>query len=374
MSKKSRSNTGNAPPLRVITYLVFAVGCTIQGFVPIVKAEPVSAPNVVLVTADDLGLHLGYYGDRTVPTPNIDALAEDGVLFENAYATSALCSPSRSTFLTGLYPHQSGQVGLANEYSMRPGIPNLTTFLGQAGYYTALFGKLHVRPAADFHFDAHYAKKFQLDTLDVEKMAEQVTGVIRKAGQRPVFLYINYFDPHRNPSAPDGRKFFDRYKGYPEETVSPEQMAPRVLSPGRSSAVTSAPITCARFRKSDQPGMRKSSPTLRPLRKTSATPSAVHCNVARRTRPGTAKELRRYGQSGSPLVARRRSPIHRALPGSLSVFCIKLIGRPPLYHGPDAWGYKFVESRGVAAPHLTGHGPVGMHLVAAPRGQSAIQA
>ena len=226
MSKNSRSNTGGAPPLRVITYLIFAVGCTIQGFVPIVKAEQASAPNVVLVTADDLGLQLGCYGDRTVPTPNIDALAEDGVLFENAYATSALCSPSRSTFLTGLYPHQSGQVGLANEYSMRPGIPNLTTWLGAAGYYTALFGKLHVRPAADFHFDAHYARKFHVDTLDVGKMATQLAGAIRSAGNRPVFLYINYFDPHRNPAAPDGRKFFDRYKGYPEQTASPEQMTP----------------------------------------------------------------------------------------------------------------------------------------------------
>jgi N-sulfoglucosamine sulfohydrolase len=226
MSKNRRKNTGSAPAPRISASFAFAIGCAIPGFVPIVTAESVATPNVVLVTADDLGLQLGCYGDRTVPTPNIDALAENGVLFANAYATSALCSPSRSTFLTGLYPHQSGQMGLANEYSMRPGIPNLTTWLGQAGYYTALFGKLHVRPAADFHFDSHYAKKFHLDTLDVEEMADQVAGAIRSAGNRPVFLYINYFDPHRNPAAPDGRKFFDRYKGYPEQTASPEQMTP----------------------------------------------------------------------------------------------------------------------------------------------------
>lgn len=190
------------------------------------QAEQARRPDIVLVTADDLGLQLGCYGDRTVPTPGLDGLAGEGVLFGNASITSALCSPSRSTILTGCYPHENGQFGLANEYAMRAGVPNLTQWLRQAGYFSAIFGKLHVRPEKDFEFDAHYAKKFHVETLDVKKMAADVGDALRQAGDRPAFLYINYFDPHRNPMAPKDSGFVDQYKGYPAKLTKPEEVTP----------------------------------------------------------------------------------------------------------------------------------------------------
>jgi N-sulfoglucosamine sulfohydrolase len=208
------------------TGLALAAACLAPTFLPGATAQPASPPDIVLVTADDLGLQLGCYGDHTVPTPNIDALAKEGILFRRAYVTSALCSPSRSSLLTGRYPHENGQFGLANEYSMRQGIPNLTSWLRGAGYYSAIFGKLHVRPERDFVFDVHYAKRFHLETLDVKSMAADVSRAVRAAGDRPAFLYVNYFDPHRNPSAPEGRMFLDRYKGYPQKTLTSDGVAP----------------------------------------------------------------------------------------------------------------------------------------------------
>jgi N-sulfoglucosamine sulfohydrolase len=71
-------------------------------------------PNVLLITADNLGLQLGCYEDKLTETPNIDRLARESVQFQTAYVSQASCSPSRSTMFTGLYPHGNGQYGLAN--------------------------------------------------------------------------------------------------------------------------------------------------------------------------------------------------------------------------------------------------------------------
>ena len=70
--------------------------------------------NILLITVDDLGLQLGCYSDSLARTPALDALAQQGTLFENAYVTQACCSPSHSSMLTGFYPHQNGQVGLSH--------------------------------------------------------------------------------------------------------------------------------------------------------------------------------------------------------------------------------------------------------------------
>ena len=76
-------------------------------------------PNILLIVSEDHGPNLGCYGDRTARTPHLDQLASEGVRFENAYTTQAVCSPGRASIFTGLYPHQNGQIGLATHfYSM----------------------------------------------------------------------------------------------------------------------------------------------------------------------------------------------------------------------------------------------------------------
>jgi hypothetical protein len=68
--------------------------------------------NILLLIADDLGKYVGCYGCTSTSTPNIDALAADGVRFDMAFASTASCSGSRSTIYTGLHTHENGQYGL----------------------------------------------------------------------------------------------------------------------------------------------------------------------------------------------------------------------------------------------------------------------
>jgi N-sulfoglucosamine sulfohydrolase len=81
------------------------------------QARPPAEParkNVVLLIADDLGLDLGCYGNTTIRTPRLDALARNGVRFTHGFATVSSCSPSRAAIYTGLHTHTSGQYGLAH--------------------------------------------------------------------------------------------------------------------------------------------------------------------------------------------------------------------------------------------------------------------
>jgi len=100
-------------------------------------------PNIVFILADDHRWdYLGVMGHPFIETPNIDRIAEEGVLFENAFVTSSLCSPSRASFLTGLYPQQHG---VKNNFTVWDN-QNITYFeyLKKAGYSTAFIGKWHM--------------------------------------------------------------------------------------------------------------------------------------------------------------------------------------------------------------------------------------
>ncbi len=70
-------------------------------------------PNILLIVSEDNGPELGCYGDPYSRTPNLDRFASQGVRFKRAFVPQAGCSQSRASFLTGLYPHQHGQIGLA---------------------------------------------------------------------------------------------------------------------------------------------------------------------------------------------------------------------------------------------------------------------
>ncbi|TWI85520.1 arylsulfatase A-like enzyme [Lacibacter cauensis] len=115
-----------------------------------VQGQPTKSkkPNIILIYTDDLGYgDVGCYGTSAIPTPNIDRLAKNGVRFTNAHATSATCTPSRFSLLTGKYAWRKEGTGIA------PGdasliIPVATTtlpgMLQKAGYNTAVIGKWHL--------------------------------------------------------------------------------------------------------------------------------------------------------------------------------------------------------------------------------------
>lgn len=156
-----------------------------------------SRPNILLIVSEDNGPELGCYGDPYARTPNLDRLAAEGVRFNRAFVAQAGCSQSRAAFLTGLYPHQNGQIGLAtwNLRMYRKDTPNLPRSLKAAGYRTGIIGKLHINPKEAFPFDMHEiaTSNFARENLgDYAKYAEAFIN----ADDRPFFLSVNYPDAH----------------------------------------------------------------------------------------------------------------------------------------------------------------------------------
>ena len=154
--------------------------------------------NVLLIVSEDNGPHLGCYGDRTARTPHLDQLAQRGTLFAHHHTTQAVCSPGRASILTGLYPHQNGQVGLTtHKYAMYEPYKNLASILKSRGYRTARLGKLHVHPENAFPFDFVWNDPDYLSfrSRDVHKTAEVADEFIRESSE-PFFMYMCYADAH----------------------------------------------------------------------------------------------------------------------------------------------------------------------------------
>ncbi|MFK7770040.1 MAG: sulfatase [Mariniblastus sp.] len=168
------------------------------------QALPVSAsddrPNILLVTADDLNWDsLGCFGNKLPGvTPNLDRLASEGVRFEHAYVTIAICQPCRASIMTARYPHRSGALGFDE---INAGVPTLPETLRESGYYTAAIGKaVHTIPsrhktAFDETFDMHelgYGRS-------PKRYRETTSAAIAKAKDngKPFFLNVNMHDPHR---------------------------------------------------------------------------------------------------------------------------------------------------------------------------------
>ena len=103
--------------------------------------------SVLFLVQDDGGLALGPYGDTTISTPSLDALAACGTTFDAAYTTVSSCSPSRASMLSGLPVHQNGQYGLAHAQEHQAafaGVQSLPNVLNAASITTGILGKYHV--------------------------------------------------------------------------------------------------------------------------------------------------------------------------------------------------------------------------------------
>ena len=99
-------------------------------------------PNILFIMSDDHAYQaISAYDDRLIQTPNIDRIAEEGMLFTNASVTNSICAPSRAVILTGKHSHINGKIdNIAKFDDSQMTFPQL---FKEAGYQTAMFGKLH---------------------------------------------------------------------------------------------------------------------------------------------------------------------------------------------------------------------------------------
>lgn len=154
-------------------------------------------PNIILIVSEDHGQDLGSYGNQVVTTPHIDSLADNGIMFLNAYTTFSVCSPSRASILTGLYPHQNGQMGLATHgFEMYKAFENIPSFLKKRGYSTGCLGKLHINPESAFSFDFHEIESSNFAKEKMGDYAIKASEFIKSGGEQPFFLMVNFPDAH----------------------------------------------------------------------------------------------------------------------------------------------------------------------------------
>lgn len=166
-----------------------------------------SMPNVICMNWHDTGRHFGCYGIDTVHTPNIDRLAADGVLFENCFAASTVCSPSRGALMTGQYPQRSGLRGLCHGqflWQLRDGFDHLSHVLRARGWHTALAGFQHEVRHDDIQrlgfrelIETHGRGPWH--QAPCEHVADGAIAFLkrRQGEQKPFFLQVGFFETHR---------------------------------------------------------------------------------------------------------------------------------------------------------------------------------
>ncbi len=205
-------------------------------------------PNILVIITDDQGLHdVGYYGTKDLVTPNIDQLTGEGLRFNNFYANSSVCSPTRAALLSGRYPGRVGVPGVIRTHEtnnwgfLSPGTILLPQLLKGRGYSTAVIGKWHLGLGSPntpnehgvdyFHgwlgdmmddyihkrrHDINYMRKNN-EVIDPPGHATDlftewaVSYINEQAGdQSPFFLYLGYNAPHFPVQPP--QSWVDRVK------------------------------------------------------------------------------------------------------------------------------------------------------------------
>ena len=225
--------------LAVVVLMLFA-SCT--GAPTDTPESGAGPPNVIVIFADDLGYADVSFNnpDTPIQTPNLQRLADEGVVFTNGYVTSPVCRPSRAGLLTGRYPARFGlEANLeSNPYDQQLGLPLdetlISTYMGNVGYHTGVVGKWQLGTAHHFgplerDFDYFYGSLignrdyFSVDANDiVDKMHPLIenrgpatfNGYLTDAltdksiefatrnRSRPFFLYLPYTAPHSPYDSP----------------------------------------------------------------------------------------------------------------------------------------------------------------------------
>ncbi len=187
------------------------------------------APNMLVIMPDQLrGTAIGCMGDPNAITPNIDALASQGILLDHTFANTPNCSSARASILTGKYAHTHGVV--TNDLRLGDDQRTLAEILYEQGYDTAFIGKWHLdggprepgfvpesrRQGFDFwaanecnhdHFSSQYFtdsdNPIPIDGFEVSTWTDLALEFLDSATERPFFLTVSYSPPHHPYKAPE---------------------------------------------------------------------------------------------------------------------------------------------------------------------------
>jgi arylsulfatase A-like enzyme len=153
------------------------------------------ARDVVVMTTHDIGRHLHCYGATSVVSPRLDALAQQGAMFTQAFCTAPQCSPSRASLASGRYPHNNGVLGLAHHgFDWELDVAHVASLLSAAGFEAHLFGGQHVT--------------LHPDTLGFKSISREASGsaiedLLRSKDR--LYIEINFDETHRPyPEPPAG--------------------------------------------------------------------------------------------------------------------------------------------------------------------------
>lgn len=211
--------------------------------------------NVLIIFMDDLRPELGCYGKTHIQSPNIDALATQGVLFERAYCQQGICAPSRASMMAGKYPDSIGIYDLWSPLRRTvPDVISMPRYFQSRGYHTASFGKVYHHHTDDKQYwtslpdvpgekyaDAGVVRKIKKQTSEARKLglkgvdlfkavkgpavenadvpddayrdgavANQAIEALRRTGDQPFFVCVGFAKPHLPFAAP--RRYWDLYK------------------------------------------------------------------------------------------------------------------------------------------------------------------
>jgi len=160
-------------------------------------------PNILYIHSHDTGRYIQPYG-HAIPTPNLQQLAEEGVLFRQAYCAAPTCSPSRAALLTGRWPHCNGMLGLAHlGFSLNDYSQHLSHFLNSHGYHTSLYGIQHeTKDITQLGYDVVVRESAN---NDYQKAIESIKGGFDK----PFFMSIGFGLTHRTGKSADGNCWFN---------------------------------------------------------------------------------------------------------------------------------------------------------------------
>src|ERR671917_423779 len=159
-------------------------------------------PNILYIHSHDTGRWVEPYG-YPVQTPNIQKLAEEGVLFRKAFCAAPTCSGSRACLLTGQYAHANGMVGLAHRgFSLKDYRHHIVHTLHELGYWSALIGEQHISKKPDV---IGYDEVVKISPSHTDDVVPVTLDLLERASDRPFFLSVGFFETHREwfrPSSP----------------------------------------------------------------------------------------------------------------------------------------------------------------------------